>query len=237
MCEQCISRSLTRRRLITGGLVTLAAAATVPVQTLATTAAEPDPVTPDEAFQRLVDGNARYVSNATINRDFSVGRAARAAGQRPFAAIVTCADSRVAPEIIFDQGPGDLFVVRVAGNFINEDGLASLEYGVAVLGIQMIAILGHTACGAVGAAIDVVEGGDMPPGHIPSLVEAIRPAVETAMASEPDDLLAEATAQNARNQAEAARSTGPILSQAHAEGKLRTGAGVYDIATGTVGLA
>jgi carbonic anhydrase len=198
--------------------------------------AEPAPVSPDEAFQRLVDGNARYVANATINRDFSVGRVERAAGQRPFAAIVSCADSRLAPEIVFDQGPGDLFVVRVAGNFINEDGLASLEYGVAVLGIQLIAVLGHTACGAIGATIDVVNGGEDPPGHIPSLINSIRPAVEAAMQSDPDDLLAAATAENARMQAEKAKTTGPILSQFHADGKLRTGAGVYDIKTGEVNL-
>jgi carbonic anhydrase len=142
------------------------------------------PVTPDEALQRLIDGNARYVANAPINTDHSVGRSNRALGQQPFAAIVSCADSRVAPELIFDQGPGELFVVRVAGNFINEEGLASLEYGAAVLGIKTIVVLGHTSCGAVDATIKSVQDDTLPPGHLPSLVNAIRPAVEQAIAGQ-----------------------------------------------------
>src|SRR5690606_28296195 len=102
-----------------------------------------------DALKRLEEGNLRYVSNTSINRDYSVDRAERAQSQAPFASVVGCADSRVSPEIVFDQGPGDLFVVRVAGNFVNEDGLASLEFGAAVLGSQLIMVLGHSACGAV----------------------------------------------------------------------------------------
>lgn len=237
MCQQCLTKNLSRRGLITGSTAAVAAATILLNSVAHAQAAEPAPVSPEEAFHRLVDGNARYVANTSINRDMNVGRAERAAGQRPFAAIVACADSRVAPEIIFDQGPGDLFIVRVAGNFINEDGLASLEYGVAVLGIQMIAVIGHTACGAVEATIDVVKGGEQPPGHIPSLIKAIRPSVETSMKSDPEDLLAAATAQNARDQADKVKSAGPLLSKFHADGKLLSGAGVYDISTGKVGLA
>lgn len=129
-------------------------AATLPFQASAVAqVADKMPATPDEALRRLKDGNARYVSNTEINTDHSVGRAIRAGGQAPFAAIVSCADSRVAPELIFDQGPGDLFVIRVAGNFVNEDGLASLEYGALVLGIKTIIVLGHSSCGAVEATI------------------------------------------------------------------------------------
>jgi carbonic anhydrase len=129
----------------------------------------------------------------------------------------------VAPELIFDQGPGQLFVVRVAGNFINDDGLASLEYGAAVLGIQLIVVLGHTGCGAVGAAIKAVEEDSMPPGHLPGLVDAIRPAVEVAKAANPADLLAAATVANARLNAERAFTAEPILADLARSGGLRVG--------------
>ncbi|MCB1487138.1 MAG: carbonic anhydrase [Bauldia sp.] len=236
MCQQCIA-SLSRRSLIRGGAVALAAAATIPLHPIAARAEDADPGNPDEAIQRLIDGNARYVANTPINTDFSPGRAERARGQAPFAAIVSCADSRVAPEVIFDQGPGDLFVVRVAGNFINEDGLASLEYGSLVLGIKTIVVLGHSACGAIGATIDAVKNGTELPGHLPSLIDAIRPAVEAAMAANPDDLLAAATAENARLNAEYAATATPILSEARKAGKLKTASGGYDIATGKVTFA
>lgn len=192
------------------------------------------PVSPEEALQRLVDGNARYVANAAINTDHSPTRASRAAGQQPFAAIVSCSDSRVAPELIFDQGPGELFVVRVAGNFVSEEGLATLEYGVAVLGIKTIVVLGHSSCGAVDATIKSIADNELPPGHLPSLVNAIRPAVYDVMGDAPDDLLAAATAQNAKLNAARMLSEGPILSAAAAAGKLGAAAGVYEIATGEV---
>ncbi|MTH98114.1 carbonic anhydrase [Roseibium sp. RKSG952] len=192
------------------------------------------PATPDEALERLAAGNARYVANEPLNADHSVERAQRAAGQQPFAAIVACSDSRVAPEIIFDQGLGDLFVVRVAGNFINEDGLASLEFAAAVLGVQAIVVLGHTGCGAVNATIQSIEDRDLPPGHLPSLVNAIRPAVYDVLPDNPPDLLEAAIARNARLNAEAASTSHPILSELHGSGALVSRAGVYDIATGKV---
>ncbi|HUG60670.1 MAG TPA: carbonic anhydrase, partial [Methylomirabilota bacterium] len=218
-----------------GGLaLTLAAPLVAPVA--AQDSADAAPVSPDSALRRLIDGNARYVDNAAINTDHSTTRAARAEGQQPFAAIVSCSDSRVAPELIFDQGPGELFVVRVAGNFISEEGLATLEYGVAVLGIKTILVLGHTACGAVDATIASINDRELPPGHLPSLVNAIRPAVYEVMDSAPDDLLAAATAQNARRNAERAKTESAILSDAYAAGKLDTVAGIYEIATGKVTL-
>ncbi|MCB1487132.1 MAG: carbonic anhydrase [Bauldia sp.] len=236
MCEKCLESGLSRRGLILGGAAAMAVAATpfLPRQAFAKDAM---PVTPDEALKRLIAGNARYVAGTPINTDHSAGRADRAKGQQPFAAIVSCADSRVAPELVFDQGPGDLFVVRVAGNFINEDGLASLEYGAAVLGIQMILVLGHSGCGAVNATIKVVQDGEKLPGHIPSLAEAIRPAVEAAIATHPADLLAAATAENARLNAEWAAKATPILSDLAKAGKLKTASGVYEISTGKVDLA
>ena len=233
MCEDCKSTSMTRRGLIAGGLA-LSLTAPLGTQAFAQEAGAVAPVSPEEALQRLVDGNARYVANAAINTDHSLERASRAEGQQPFAAIVSCSDSRVAPELIFDQGPGELFVVRVAGNFISEEGLATLEYGVAVLGIKTIVVLGHTACGAVDATIKSIADSELPPGHLPGLVNAIRPAVYDVMGDAPDDLLAAATAQNARLNAARALSEGPILSGAAAAGTLGAVAGVYEIATGEV---
>ncbi|HEY9567097.1 MAG TPA: carbonic anhydrase, partial [Thalassobaculum sp.] len=114
-------------------------------------AAAPNAIGPDAALERIRAGNARYVAQTPVEKDFSAGRAARAQAQYPIASILGCADSRVAPELLFDQAPGELFVTRVAGNFVNDDGLASLEYGVKFLGIPLIVVLGHSGCGAVGA--------------------------------------------------------------------------------------
>lgn len=230
MSKNVLSGTVTRRGLIASGM---AATATAPIISQASET-EDTPVSPEAALQRLIDGNARYVADTPINVDHSASRAARALGQQPFAAIVSCADSRVAPELIFDQGPGDLFVIRVAGNFINEDGLASLEFGSAILGLKLIVVLGHTSCGAIDASIASIQDNELPPGHLPSLVNAIRPAVYDAMADNPSDLMAAATAQNAKRAADIAITSGPILSQLNEEGRLASAAAVYDIATGKV---
>jgi carbonic anhydrase len=230
-----IGGRLTRRGVIAGAASALAMAAPISSPPFAATASiDTTPVPPEEALRCLTEGNARYAANISVNIDYSAGRARRALGQKPFAAIVSCADSRVAPELVFDQGPGELFVVRVAGNFINEDGLASLEYGAAVLGIETIVVLGHSSCGAVAAAIKSIEDNAVLPGHMPSLVAAIRPAVEAAMTDAPPDLLAAATAENTMRNAAWAQSAEPILSGLHEAGKLKAVAGVYDIASGKV---
>lgn len=232
MCQNSSDKSMRRRNLLAGSLAIVATG----VVTLPTEAQtdEATPVSPDEALQRLIDGNARYVANAAINTDHSVGRAARAEGQQPFAAVVCCSDSRVAPELLFDQGPGALFVVRVAGNFINKDGLASLEFGAAVLGLKLIVVLGHSSCGAVRATISSIEDKALPPGHLPNLINAIRPAVYDAMTDNPGDLLLAATARNAQINAKRAQTEGPILSELHEAGMLKSAAGVYEISTGKV---
>jgi carbonic anhydrase len=235
MCTQCDLASLSRRRLLTAGLLTATAAALPSLPAWAQSAAPaPNAISPDEALARLQQGNARYAGNASTSRDYSVGRVARAQAQYPFAGIVSCADSRLAPELAFDQGPGELFVVRVAGNFVNEDGLASLEYGAMVLGVPLIMVLGHSSCGAVDATIKVVKDGSTLPGHLPSLINAIRPAVVAAQAKNPADLLAEATAENVRLNVTSLLSAKPILSDLVAGGKLKVVGAVYDIATGKV---
>lgn len=235
MCRQCDVPSLTRRGLFTVGLAATAAAALPSLPSWAQPAAPaPNAISPDAALQRLDEGNARYVANTRANRDFSAGRAARASAQYPFASILSCADSRVAPEFAFDQGPGDLFVVRVAGNFVDEDGLASLEYGATVLGVPLIMVLGHSNCGAVNATIKAMKDGTTLPGHLPSLINAIRPAVVAAQATAPADLLAAATAENVRLNVKYLETAKPRLSDFVAAGKLKVVDAVYDIASGKV---
>jgi carbonic anhydrase len=236
MCEQCNKPNFSRRRLLGLGLAATAAAAAFPSRPAwsQATSAAPGAVSPDEALKRLQQGNARYAANTSRNKDFSAGRAARASAQYPFASILSCADSRLSPELAFDQGLGDLFVVRVAGNFTNEDGLASLEYGSVVLGVPLILVLGHSNCGAVNATIKVVKEGTTLPGHLPSLINAIRPAVVAAEARKPADLLAEATAENVRLNVKYLQTAKPLLADLVAAGKLKVAGAVYDIATGKV---
>ena len=192
--------------------------------------------TPDAALKLLVEGNARYASNQMKERDFSAGRAARASGQAPFAAILGCADSRVAPELAFDQAPGDLFVVRVAGNFMTPDGLASLEYGAAVLGTKMIMVLGHTNCGAINATVGALQKGNDLPGHIGDLVRAMKPGVEPALKQPGDDLAQRAVVANVRWNVQRLIEAKPILAEMVTAKKLSVVGGVYDLATGKVTL-
>ncbi len=197
---------------------------------------KPNAIGADAALRRLMEGNARYVANKPAHRDFSAGRAERARSQFPIAAVLTCADSRVAPEFAFDQGPGDLFVVRLAGNFANDDGLASLEYAVKFLGVPLVMVLGHSNCGAVAAAIKVVEDEAQLPGHLPGLVQSIKPAVEAAKAKSPRDLLAAAIAENVALNVKRLETAQPLLASFAKTNTVKIVGGVYDLATGKIGL-
>lgn len=245
MCEVCTTgRGLSRRGFLGSGLgaASLAAAGMMGAVALpsaaawAETAPKPNAIPPATALKRLQDGNARYAANKPTHSDFSAGRLARSKAQYPFAAILSCADSRVAPEFAFDQGAGELFVCRVAGNFVNTDGLASLEYGVKVLGVPLIMVLGHTNCGAISATIKVVQENVTLPGHLPDLVNALKPGIETAIAQKPKDLLAAATVENVRVNAKRLQGASPILSQAVADKTVMVVGAVYDIATGKVNM-
>lgn len=240
MCQVCDQEraGLSRRQVLGGAGAVLAAAAVAgPLLPFAREAsAAPNAIGPDAALQRLREGNARYVAQTMQERDFSAGRVARAQSQHPIAAIVGCADSRVAPELLFDQPPGELFVTRVAGNFVNEDSLASLEFGVQFLGVPLIAVVGHTGCGAIDATINVIREDISLPGHLPGLVAALKPGVEAAIAKNPPDLLAAATMENVRYNVERLKVATPIISEFVASGKVKVVGGVYDIATGTVEL-
>ena len=183
-----------------------------------------------DIWQGLIAGNKRYAEgNPTHPNQSASRRREMAKGQKPRAAVLACADSRVSPEIVFDQGLGDLFVVRVAGNVANEHILGSLEYAVEHLGTQLIVVLGHNRCGAVGAAC---AGGEAP-GHIGSLVDALAPAVAKIRASEAGraDLVAK---ENVRMTVKSLQSCGPILAEFVRQGKLEVAGAFYDLDTGAV---
>ena len=184
-------------------------------------------VSPDEALARLKAGNVRFASAAVSRGKPTAARRAETAGsQHPFAIIVGCADSRTAPEIVFDQNIGDLFVVRTAGNLVDDYALGSIEYAVEHLGARLIVVLGHQRCGAVQAAL---AGGEAP-GHIHALVRAIEPAVE-ASKGKPGDPLTNAIHENDALVAEKIRQKarlGDLASQ------VRVVEGYYDLHTGKV---
>lgn len=235
MCLSCASPPhaslLSRRHLIRAGAGLALTCAAAPFHHAF---GQPAAVSGEDALKRLAEGNARYVANTPNPRDFSARRPALARAQHPFASIVSCADSRVAPELAFDQNPGDLFVVRVAGNIVNQDGLASLEFGAAVLRSQLIMVLGHTRCGAVAAAIDVVRNSTQLPGHLPQLISAITPAVHAADRDKPADMLAATIAANVRLNVEKLKTSTPVLAGLVAEGRLTVAGGIYDLATGRI---
>jgi len=224
MCERCAGLS---RRLLLGGLAGWLAAAGP--------ATEPA-IGGDEALHRLMAGNARYRASQMHLRDFAVGRAARAATHRPVASILSCSDARVGPEFVFDQGPGDLFVVRVAGNVADDYGIASLEYAAQFLGAPLVFVLGHSQCGAVDAAIKAVQDNATLPGHLPGLIDHIKPAVVAAQAKHPANLLSAAIAENVRQTMGQVASAAPVLAEMVSAGKVKVAGGVYDIGTGKVTL-
>jgi carbonic anhydrase len=241
MCKLCppSPASISRRHLI-GGAATLFAASALPfgrVRAAEPPAADaPNAIPPAEALDRLMQGNARYVAGETECKDYSLGRAERAGSQYPIVAVLSCSDSRVSPELLFEQGPGDIFVVRVAGNFVNTDGLASMEYAVKILGAPLLMVLGHTNCGAISAAVKVVTEHAELPGHLPELVESIEPAVIAAHGKHPSDLVAATIEENVRLNVKRLIDDTPIIADALAAKKIAISGGVYDIATGKVGL-
>jgi carbonic anhydrase len=200
------------------------------------TKAPPKPqnmLAPDAALERLKEGNERYVEGVARRHDFKHEREALAGGQNPYAAILSCADSRIAPEYAFDSGRGDLFVCRVAGNFANDDIIASMEYGVAVLNVPLIFVLGHDSCGAVDAAIKSLKDDKPLPGHMPSLVTAIAPAVK-AVSQKPGNALDNAIRQNVIDNIAKLKGTAPILSAAVDQNKLKVVGGIYRLKSGEV---
>ncbi len=187
-------------------------------------------VTPEAALSRLTEGNKRFVEGAATHPDQTAEhRVEVAGGQHPFAIVLTCADSRLSPEIIFDQGIGDIFVVRNAGNLLDDHVLGSIEYAVEHLHATLIVVLGHTKCGAVSAA---VAGGEAP-GHIKSIIESLSDAVAMAK-RKPGDPVDNAVRISAKLSAAALAKAEPIVGEAVKSGELQVMAARYDIATGQV---
>jgi len=215
-------------------------------------------VSPSEALSRLKDGNGRFTAGNMqhphesaderkhMARDsyenagtISLGmtaeqvvkrRAELTKSQHPFAIILSCSDSRVPPEIVFDEGLGDLFIVRVAGNVLNDEGLGSIEYGVDVLGARLIVVLGHQSCGAVDAAMKTIASKGKAPGHIQSLVTAIKPVVDATPKSDLDAMIK----ANVKHVVDALRSSTPILKTKVDSGDVQVIGGYYTLETGAV---
>lgn len=196
----------------------------------------PHPKTPDQAIRVLRQGNGRYVRNELELRDFSPVGERIASSQKPFAAIITCADSRISPSIVFDIHLGNLFVSRIAGNTVDTGTLGSTEYAVAVLGAKVVVVLGHSNCGAVKAALDVANGKtSFPPskfGAIGSFVDLIIPAVRSLPRNR--RTVPNVTSNNARRQARQLAAKGPIISAAVKSGKIKVVPAVYQIGSGRV---
>jgi carbonic anhydrase len=215
-------------------------------------------ISPAEAVSRLKEGNSRFIAgnmqhphesnddraymakNSYENAGMvSLGmtseqaakrRAELTKSQHPFAIILSCSDSRVPPEIVFDEGLGDLFIVRVAGNVLNDEGLGSIEYGVDVLGARLIVVLGHQSCGAVDAAMKTVAAKGKAPGHIQSLVTAIKPVVD----STPKGDLETTIKANVKHVVDALRSSTPILKAKVDSTDVQVIGGYYTLDTGAV---
>ncbi|MGL4461381.1 MAG: carbonic anhydrase [Planctomycetia bacterium] len=217
--------ALSRRRLLTAAAGLLAA----PSLPSLAAAKQPDDIAaadPKETLKLLYAGNERFVKGLVKapNRDIERVREV-APRQKPFAAFLGCADSRVPVEIVFDQGFGDLFVTRIAGNVTTPECIGSLEFGTLVLGAKVLYVLGHTNCGAVAAAVK----GEAVPGQISSLFQHLRPAVRAAKGD-----VAAAIKENVRTQAAILSEASPVIAQLVREGKLTVAGGVYDLATGKV---
>ena len=242
MCEACaaaIEQGRLGRRSVLKLAAAAAAAMAIPRRARAANAkAPPKPeniLSPNAALDRLMHGNVRYVEGVGMRHDFRHEREALSKGQNPFAAVLSCADSRIAPEYCFDTARGDLFVCRVAGNFASDDLVASFEYAVQVLGTPLILVLGHESCGAVDATIKSVKDATTLPGQLPALVAALTPAVN-AVRDAPGDLLENATRRNVTQNVEKLKAAAPILKSCVYAGKLRVVGGVYELRTGKVAL-
>lgn len=190
---------------------------------------------PEASLERLLEGNQRFVKGAPQHPGETPERRAElTAGQKPFAAVLTCADSRVPPELLFDQGLGDIFTVRVAGNVADQTEQGSLEYAAEHLGVPLIMVLGHTSCGAVKAA----AAGGKAEGYLASVLKDIEPSVKAVKARgvKGDDVAPAVVEENVRQNALALLRKNAVIKKLAAEGKVRVSAAVYDLASGQVRL-
>ena len=194
-------------------------------------------MTPEEALTRLREGNQRFVKKAMLKRELLNQVEQTKAGQAPFAAVLGCIDSRVSPELIFDQGVGDIFGCRVAGNIVNEDILGSIEFSCKVAGSKLIVVLGHARCGAVMGACDNVELGNLTP-----MLAKVGPAIDaTEEPSDPEnrnsqnaDFVDAVSRNNVLQSVKMIREKSAILSELESQGEIMIQAAYYEVATGLV---
>ncbi len=194
-------------------------------------------MTPEKALTTLMDGNARFQNNQKAPRNLMEQVQDTSSGQYPFATILSCIDSRVSAELIFDQGIGDIFSVRIAGNFVNEDILGSMEFACKLAGTKLVIVLGHTACGAVKGACDHARL-----GNLSALIQKIEPAVEAV--TEPTDpalrnssnadFVDQVAEQNVHMTIADIREQSPVLAELEAEGAIKIVGAMYDIKSGAV---
>ena len=221
------------RRAFAGGV-----AAAVALPPIAARAADPTPkttLTPDQALQLLKEGNDRFVTEAPFRA--AAGRERRvelARGQAPFCVLVGCSDSRVPPELLFGRGLGELFIVRNAGNTIDTAPLGSVEYGVGVLGCPLVVVLGHESCGAVAAAVEVVQKDATFPGVIGEMIQPIIPADLAARRQFGEVVLDDAVLANAKRVAARMKTQSPVIQGLMRQGKLKVIAARYGLANGHV---
>jgi len=196
-----------------------------------------DQMTPTMALQELTNGNQRFVEKKQLNRDLMQQVSETSSGQFPFATVLSCIDSRVSSELIFDQGIGDIFSVRIAGNFVNEDILGSMEFACKLAGTKLVLVLGHTACGAVKGACDHARLGNLTAliNKIEPAVDAVKePADESLRNSSNNDFVNEVAAQNVKMTIENIRLQSEVLKEMEASGEIKILGGMYDIKTGKV---
>jgi carbonic anhydrase len=236
MCIHCENEGVGRRDLLKFGAASIVALGLEGVSSQVRAAdGTPTALSPGEAFAALKSGNERYVSHPELcSIDLAEQRSAVAAHQAPWATIISCADSRVPPELIFGgHGVGELFVARNAGNLVDTATLGTVEYGAAVLGSPLIVVLAHTSCGAVKAACDVVTKNATYPGAIGPMIEPILPAA-LAVRSDPGDLVNNAAKESAKRTAGRLTAASTLIAGLAGAGKLKITAAIYDLKTGVV---
>jgi carbonic anhydrase len=236
MCINCETNGIGRRDLMKFGAAAAIALATAGASPAARAAeGAPTALSPEEALAQLKAGNERFVSHPELcTVDLAQSRSAVAGHQAPWATIIACADSRVAPELVFGgHGVGELFVARDAGNLVGVETLGTIEYGAAVLGSPLVVILAHTACGAVKAACDIVTKNATYPGVIGRMIEPIVPAA-LAVRNEPGDFADNSAKESAKRTAANLPTVSKIVSDLVGAGKVKIVAAIYDLQTGIV---
>lgn len=197
-------------------------------------------ITPEKALEFLKEGNQRFVNNLKANRDLLEQVNATREGQWPFAVVLSCIDSRTSAELIFDQGLGDIFSIRIAGNFVNQDILGSMEFGCNVAGSKLIVVLGHTKCGALKGGLDAAKIEGMGMDNLNHLINHFNPIINEIIeeneerSSNNSSLLERLNQQNVRNAIEDIRKQSSTLKNLEAEGKIKIVGANYDVETGAV---